>query len=82
MYKNPKKSLQMSINFYDFFLPFGGRLDGNNRWVKLAALIPWEQFEDEYAEQFSSTNGAGALPLRVTAPTALIRYNVTASKAQ
>lgn len=25
----------------DFFLPFGGQLNKNNRWVQLAALIPW-----------------------------------------
>jgi hypothetical protein len=73
MYKNPKKSLQMSINFDDFFLPFGGKLDGNNRWVKLASLIPWDQFEDEYAEQFSSTNGAGALPFRVALGSLIIK---------
>jgi IS5 family transposase len=73
MYKNPKKSLQMSINFDDFFLPFGGKLDGNNRWVKLASLIPWNQFEDDYAEQFSSTNGAGALPFRVALGSLIIK---------
>jgi transposase, IS5 family len=63
----------MSINFDDFFLPFGGKLDGNNRWVKLASLIPWDQFEDEYAEQFSSTNGAGALPFRVALGSLIIK---------
>ena len=25
----------------DFFLPFGGKLNKNNRWVTLANLIPW-----------------------------------------
>ncbi|WP_282200942.1 hypothetical protein [Collibacillus ludicampi] len=25
----------------DFFLPFGGKLNKNNRWVKLVNLIPW-----------------------------------------
>ena len=63
----------MSINFDEFFLPFGGKLDGNNRWVKLASLIPWDQFEDEYAEQFSSTTGAGALPFRVAFGSLIIK---------
>ncbi|PTQ57487.1 MAG: hypothetical protein BSOLF_1365 [Candidatus Carbobacillus altaicus] len=25
----------------DFFLPFGGKLNQNNRWVKLVQTIPW-----------------------------------------
>jgi hypothetical protein len=26
--------------FESFFLPFGGHLDSNNRWVRMAKLIP------------------------------------------
>lgn len=73
MYKNPKKSQQMSINFDEFFLPFGGTLDGENRWVRLAALIPWDMFEDDYADQLSSSNGAGALPFRVALGALIIK---------
>jgi hypothetical protein len=73
MYKNPKKSPQMSINFDEFFLPFDGKLDCNNRWVKLAAIIPWDMFEDEYANQFCSTNGAGALSFRVALGALIIK---------
>lgn len=25
----------------DFYLPFGGKLDADNRWVKLASIVPW-----------------------------------------
>ena len=28
------------LSFKDFFLPFGGKLSGDNRWIKLAELIP------------------------------------------
>jgi hypothetical protein len=34
--------------FKDFFLPFGGQLAGDNRWIKLAELIPWKELEDDY----------------------------------
>ena len=27
--------------FEDFYLPFGGQLSAENRWVKLAGLVPW-----------------------------------------
>ena len=26
------------LSFKDFFLPFGGQLSGDNRWIKLAEL--------------------------------------------
>ena len=28
--------------FVDFYLPFNGRLKASNRWLKLAALVPWD----------------------------------------
>ncbi len=31
------------LSFEDFFLPFGGKLSGDNRWIKLAELIPWDE---------------------------------------
>ena len=31
------------LSFKDFFLPFGGQLSGDNRWIKLAELIPWDE---------------------------------------
>lgn len=34
--------------------PFGGRLDQNNRWLKIAGLIPWDQLESIYIQNFSS----------------------------
>jgi transposase, IS5 family len=40
------------LSFEDFFLPFEGKLSGDNRWIKLAELIPWYELEDEYAAQF------------------------------
>jgi transposase, IS5 family len=33
------------LSFKDFFLPFGGQLSGDNRWIKLAELIPWDELE-------------------------------------
>lgn len=32
----------------DFFLPFGGKLDKENRWVQLAQLVPWAEAEKRY----------------------------------
>jgi hypothetical protein len=39
----------------EFELPFGGSLPPDNRWVKMAQLIPWSEFEAEYAENFPTS---------------------------
>ena len=41
----------------EFKLPFEGKLSADNRWVILAELIPWSEFEGEYAELFSAEMG-------------------------
>ncbi|MCG8643787.1 MAG: hypothetical protein MI862_28960 [Desulfobacterales bacterium] len=38
-------------NQLEFFLPFGGKLNPDNRWVKLAGLIPWKDFETQYSKK-------------------------------
>jgi transposase, IS5 family len=45
--------------FVNFLLPFDGKLQKENRWVKLAEMIPWEKMEPLYSKQFSK-NGMGA----------------------
>ena len=49
----------------DLFLPFGGKLSGDNRWIKLAELIPWNALEDYYAAQVCKGFGAPAKPFRM-----------------
>jgi len=57
----------------DFILPFEGKLDPENRWVKLAKLIPWEGVEADYAKSFKATGkGEKALNVRVALGALLI----------
>jgi hypothetical protein len=71
MYRKEPKG---QLSFEDFYLPFGGHLDGNNRWVKLAALIPWEEFESEYESGFSGREmGAPAKPFRMALGAEIIK---------
>lgn len=57
-----------------FYLPFGGKLNPENRWVKLAALIPWDKVEQKYVEAFKSPNkGEKALPIRVALGALIIK---------
>ena len=48
-------------------------LDEENRWVKLAELIPWSEWETEYASQFSQTMGAPAKPFRMALGALIIK---------
>ena len=50
MYRKEPKG---QLSFEDFYLSFGGHLNKDNRWVRLAALIPWGDFEGEYEKGFS-----------------------------
>ena len=52
MYQKESERVQMTLE--DFILPFGGKLDAGNRWVKLAALMPWDMIEDVYARSFKN----------------------------
>ena len=52
--------------FENFYLPFGGKLSGRNRWVKLADLVPWKEVERCYRRGLSgSPTGAPAKAARI-----------------
>ena len=72
MYKDTK---QMRIE--DFVFPYG-ELDPENDWVKLAALVPWDVAEEQYAMQFTD-NGAPAYPCRVALGALLIQRRLKCS---
>jgi len=42
-----------TIPLFSELFPFGGQLDPENRWFKIAGLIPWEQLESRYSSYFS-----------------------------
>ena len=51
-----RKANPNQINFEKFYLPFGGKLRSDNRWVILSKQIPWAQIEQEYSVNFSESN--------------------------
>ena len=53
------------MEFQNFYLPFGGELDSENRWVILAEQIPWQRIEQEYSMLFSEDDGCPAKAARV-----------------
>ena len=62
-----------------FRLPFEGTLTNENRWVQLAQLVPWAEFESEYARGFSPTQGAPAKTFRVALGSLIIKERLGTS---
>lgn len=71
MYKRAEQARQLS--FDDFDQPVGLKLDPENRWVKKAEIIPWDEIEDRYAKLFPSGTGNPAKPLRMALGSLLIQ---------
>lgn len=69
MYKFADK--QISID--EFQQPLGMKLKTDNRWVKKAMLIPWEEIERRYAKLFTNKKGNVAKPLRLALGACLIQ---------
>ena len=61
------------LKFEDFYLPFGGKLRSNNRWVIMAKQIPWQDIEKAYGQQFCDDNGSPAKSARIAIGALIIK---------
>jgi transposase, IS5 family len=68
-----RKQGQTSISVENFKLSSEGKLSSDNRWVVLASLIPWTEFEEEYSSEFSANMGAPAKPFRIALGALIIK---------
>lgn len=69
MYKYRSKQ----ISFTDFNTPIGMKLNPDNRWVKKAEMIPWDEIEQRYAQLFTNRKGNVAKPLRLALGACIIQ---------
>jgi hypothetical protein len=68
-----RRNVSRQLEFVDFYMPFSGKLNSDNRWVKLAEIVPWQLAEQIYAEAFCDDFGAPALSARVALGALLIK---------
>lgn len=61
------------LEFPDFYLPFSGQLDPENRWVQLARLVPWELAEAIYHAELCEDFGAPIVPSRTALGALLVK---------
>jgi len=67
------RKLEKEIYLEEFILPFEGKLNADNRWVKLSKIIPWATIEDRYAKLFPKKRGQKAKPVRMALGAILIQ---------
>ncbi len=70
MYRSKNRQ---QTEFPDFYLPFSGHLDPENRWIVLARLVPWELAEEIYHSQLCEDFGAPIVPSRTALGALLIK---------
>ncbi len=74
-----RKQKQQDRGPEEFVLPFGGKLAADNRWVILAEIIPWTEFEAEYAAIFAEVLGAPAKTFRMALGALIIKEKLGTS---
>ncbi len=77
MYRKVGKSINSCDNF-----ELEGRLSQSNRWVVMAKLIPWSEFESEYASLFSEEMGAPAKSFRMALGSLIIKEKLGTSDTE
>lgn len=71
---------QNQFEFENFGLPFSGKLRSDNRWIKLAKLIPWGQFERSYSKSLKRSGfGPPAKSVRVALGALIIKERLGTS---
>jgi len=68
-----RKDRKTDYLFAELF-PFGGKLNENNRWLKIAELIPWDDLEDDYEKYFSERIGRPAKDGRLVLGALMLRH--------
>ncbi len=68
-----RASSRGQLEFPNFYLPFAGQLDPDNRWIALVRLVPWELADEIYRESLCGDFGAPALTSRVALGALLIK---------
>lgn len=69
MYKYQDNQLSLT----DFGQAVGLKLNPENRWIKKAQSIPWEEIEKRYAQLFKNRKGNVAKPLRLALGACIIQ---------
>lgn len=62
------------LNIFDFKTPFNSSLSPDNRWVRLAQIVPWDKFAEVYLAKMDTDHGRRALPPRMILGALIIKH--------
>lgn len=68
----PQSQLKLEL----FKHPFESELDKDNRWVKLAELIPWDSLAAVYSQNLDSKNGRKSVNVRTVIASLIIKHKI------
>ena len=71
---NYTPSNQLSLSLFKH--PFETELDSNNRWVKLAELIPWDELASVYASKLRSNEGRKSVDIRHVLGAIIVKHKL------
>lgn len=69
--------IERQLKFEDFVFPYG-KLNKDNRWVKLSEIIPWDEIEIKYAKKFKK-KGNPAKNIRIALGSLIIQQTLNCS---
>ncbi len=69
-----KYSSTNQVSIDDFLIPQGKRLDANNRWIKLAEIIPWDELSEIYSKKMSKKMGRKGINPRTVIGAVIIKH--------
>ena len=70
---------QTQLTIEGFESPFERVMDKNNRWVKLGACIPWDDFANVYYASFNTSTGRPAKEARLVIGAVIIKHKLKLS---
>lgn len=62
-----------------FSSPFENELSKTNRWVKLAAILPWDNLANEYAKKLNANAGRQCVDIRMVIGAIIIKHKLKLS---
>lgn len=65
---------QLSLEMFEH--PFEKHLDKENRWVKLAALVPWDELAGVYSQKLKADSGRLTIDLRTVIAAIMVKHKL------
>ena len=70
---------QTQLTLEGFETPFERSMDKNNRWIKLSACIPWDDFANAYYQSFNASTGRPAKDAQLVIGAVIIKHKLKLS---